>query len=131
MGVFNKNNKYKSQIHGLIKVNNTHIQKQENEILKLTGNKNELLKNLNKKDREISKLVAEKTDFKINYFKTIKSFGTVQINFFRNHLSIFEAKVADMRTQKDKIQKDVDTVEAQILKHKAELKKYSFKNEKS
>ena len=122
--------KYKSQIQTLIKVNNTHIQKQENEILKLMGKKNKLLKDLDEKDKEINTLVDEKTHFKTNYFKAIKSFGTVQINYFRNHLSMFEAKVVDARAQKDKVQKEIDAVQVGILKHRAALKKYSFKNEK-
>jgi adenylate kinase len=130
--MMNKNNKYKGQIQTLIKVNNTHIQKQENEILKLTGKKNKLLKELDDKDKAITKLIKEKTDIKLNYFKTLPSkiFATVQVNFFRNTLAMFEAKVVDARAQKDKVQQEIDEVQASILKHKDALKKYSFKNEK-
>lgn len=124
--------KYKSQIQTLIKVNHTHIQKEENEILKLVGKKNKLLVDLDEKDKAITKLVEEKTHFKLNYFKTLPSkiFATEQVNFFRNHLEMFEARVQDARAQKDKVQKEIDAVQASLAKHRAELKKYSFKNEK-
>ncbi|MES2615806.1 MAG: hypothetical protein V4591_10375 [Bdellovibrionota bacterium] len=124
--------KYKSQIQTLIKVNNTHIQKQENEILKLMGKKNKLLKDLDEKDKAITELIKEKTHFKTNYFNSLPSkiFATEQVNFFRNHLEMFEARVVDARSQKDKVQKEIDTVQANILKHREALKKYSFKNEK-
>ena len=125
-------NKYKGQIQTLIKVNNTHIQKQENEILKLMGKKTKLLKELDDKDKTITNLIKEKTDFKLNYFKTLPSkiFATIQVNFFRNTLEMFEAKVVDARAQKDKVQQEIDVVQSDILKHRAALKKYSFKNEK-
>ena len=122
--------KYKKQIQTLIKVNKTHIQRQESEILKLMGKKNRLLKDLDEKDKEIIQLDNERTHFKVNYFKSIKKFGTVQINHFRNHLSIFDAKIVDARSQKDKVQTEIDAVQEEILKHKAALKKYTFKNEK-
>lgn len=122
--------KYKKQIQTLIQVNNSHIQKQENEILKLVGQKNKLLKELEEKERSLNKITDEKNDFKANYFKAIKVFGNEQVNFFRNSLSQFDAKISQARVLKEKTRRDIDMVEANLLKHRNELKKYTFKNEK-
>lgn len=125
-------NKYKVQIQTLIKVNNTHIQKQENEIIKLMSKKAKLLTELDEKDKEITTLVNEKTHFKLNYFKTLpsKTFATQQVNFFRNTLELYESRIVNARSEKEKVQNNIDAVIADILKHRAALKKYSFKNEK-
>ena len=123
-------NKYKNQIQTLIKVNNTHIQKQENEILKLMGKKNKLLKDLEEKEQALNKIESERNHFKLTYFKALKVFNNEQVNFFRNHLSQFEAKIADALLQKNKVQKEIELVQASLLKHRTALKKYSFKNEK-
>lgn len=122
----------KTQINTLIKVNNTRIQKQENEIAKLMAKKNKVLNLLDEKDKEIQDMILERNDFKSNYFKKLpgKVFNTQQVNFFRNNLEIFEFKITDLRSQKEKIQKELNLIELNISKHKAELKKYSFKHEK-
>ncbi len=124
--------KYKTQIQTLIKVNNTHIQKQENEIMRLMGKKKKILKELDAKDKAITELIKEKTNFKGNYFKTLPSkiFATEQVNFFRNKLELYSARVDEARTEKEEVQKELEAVETDILKHRAALKKYSFKNEK-
>jgi flagellar biosynthesis chaperone FliJ len=122
--------KYKTQIQTLIKVNDTHIQKHENEILKLVGKKNKLLKELELKLQEIREISQQKFEFKTSYFKTIKKFGAEQVNFFRNQLLVFDANIESENLKKNKIQKDIDSVEQNIQKHRIALKKYSFKNEK-
>lgn len=124
--------KYKEQILTLIKVNKTHIQQHENELVKLNAKRIKLLAELDLKDKAITELINEKTSFKLNYFKTLPSkiFATKQVKFFRNKLELFESKILDARSQKDKVQKEIDDVQTQILKHRAELKRYTFKNEK-
>jgi chromosome segregation ATPase len=125
-------NKYKKQLQLLILVNNTHIQKQENELAKLNGKKKKLLEDLDEKDKAITALKEEKNHFKVNYFPSLPSkiFNMEQVNFFRNTLESYESRVMEARKQKEKVQKEIEVVEAAIIKHRAALKKYTFKNEK-
>jgi hypothetical protein len=122
--------KYKKQIQTLIQVNNSHIQKQENEILKLVGKKNKLLEDLEQKERSLTKITDEKNHFKANYFKAMKVFGNEQVNFFRNSLTQFDGKITQARVLKDKTRREIEMVEANLLKHRNELKKYTYKNVK-
>jgi chromosome segregation ATPase len=124
--------KYKAQINTLIKVNHTHIQKQEAEILKQMGQKTKIQFSLQEKEAEIQILQKEKLHFKENYFKTLPSkvFSTQQVNFFRNSLEKFDFQIQELQRQKQKILADLEALEQEIKKNRDKLKKYSFKNEK-
>ena len=119
-----ENKKYKVQIATLIKVNQTHIQQQENEILKLMTKKT--------KESEIQILAKEKANFKENYFKTLPSkfFSAQQVNFFRNCLEKYDFQMSNLLVQKQKIQSEIDELLTEVKEHRDKLKKYSFKNEK-
>ena len=127
-----ENKKYKVQIATLIKVNQTHIQQQENEILKLMTKKTNLMFSLEAKESEIQILAKEKANFKENYFKTLPSkfFSAQQVNFFRNCLEKYDFQMSNLLVQKQKIQSEIDELLTEVKEHRDKLKKYSFKNEK-
>ncbi len=123
---------YKNQLQTLVKVNNTHIQKEENEIAKLTGQRRKLVAELEEREKKIQDLIKERDHFKVNYFKSLptKTFGTEQVNFFRTTLEMFESRILEARKEKQKVIQNIETVDKNLKKHREAYKKYSFKNEK-
>lgn len=118
------------QLGGLVKVNDVRIQKKENEILKLTNKKRSLLEDLEAKEQVIQQIVNEKNVFKHSYFEGKTVLSTDQIRFFRTSLEVFDSRITHAKSEKDRVQKEIDAVQQSIDTCRKELKGHTIKNEK-